>query len=70
MTQCFGTMCSAHPFVVEWHLPCLFSLFLLTCIKNRIGFRQKKYNVYTCLGKIKYNVNIYWGIYNCEDEMM
>ena len=25
-------MCSAHPFVVEWHLPCLFSLFLFLSI--------------------------------------
>ena len=32
MIQCFGTMCPAHPFVVEWHLPCLFSLFLFLSI--------------------------------------
>lgn len=30
--QCSGTMCSAHPFVVEWHLPHLFSLFLFLSI--------------------------------------
>ena len=47
----------------------LFSLFLLTSIKNRIGFRQKKYNVYTYLGKVKYNMYICWGIY-LEDEML